>query len=223
MNISRSFSATFLATSLLFCIAAPHAFPLEVTITLHEDGAGTIQNNLGNVSPLFHSITSDPGPGGLSNALTFDLFNPPGLIAGDLVLLDATGVISDIIRFNPAGTGSPSYLGSAVFYSLAGGGELADMGFPTSLYANDLRVTENLRGSTTYTPSLGEPGYVAGSMSLVSYVIFSAESGSAVPEGGSSALLMGVALLGIALGSRLLHWQYPQLVPVPHRGRCDRV
>lgn len=215
MKIFRTLTATFLATLLLLCVT-PRALALEVTITLHEDGQGSIQNTLGNLSPLSHSIASDPGPGGLASALTFDLFNPPGLVAGDLILLDAGGNISDIIRFNPAGTGSPSYLGSALFYSMAipGGGELAETGFPTLLYGNNLQIPENLAGPTTYTPSSGQPGYVAGSLNLVSYVMFSAEGSSAVPDGGSSALLMGVALLGIAVAGRLLHWSCLLSTPI---------
>src|SRR5438105_1469877 len=105
------------------------------TITLPENGMGTIQFPAGPVTPLPGVLAPDPGPGGQSSALTYNLLGPPALVAGDVFLLDGAGT-SDVIRLNPAGTGTPGYPASAVFYSLAGGGQLADTGFPSAFYPN---------------------------------------------------------------------------------------
>jgi hypothetical protein len=132
-------------------------------------------NSNGFNQPLPFSVTADPGPGGLPNALTYGLLNPPGLVAGDLLLLEPgpLGVISDLIRFNPQQNG-----GSLVFYSDTGDGTpspLADTGFPTSLYTNNLSRLEagpELGPSGfVYTPTAGQPGFVAGAGGPVTYVI----------------------------------------------------
>jgi len=159
--------AAFLLTS------ASAQAQFSITISLDENCNGSITNTSGFFSALPCSLLTDPGPGGLASALTYGLLNPPGLVAGDLILQEiAGGFNSDIIRFNPTQNG-----GSAVFYSDNLDGpplDLADTGFPTALYTNTLTVTEvgpeGLNGFT-YTPTSGQPGFVGGAGGPVSYVI----------------------------------------------------
>src|SRR4051794_9689456 len=75
----------------------------SVTITVDENGNGTFTNTNNFNSPLPFALQQAPGPGGLPGALTYGLLNPPGLVAGDLILLEpgTLGVVSDLIRFNP--------------------------------------------------------------------------------------------------------------------------
>ena len=124
---------------------------------------GTIQFPGGPAIPLPGILAPDPGPGGLALALTYNLLGPPSLVAGDLLVFEqgSPTVVSDILRFNPAGTGNPNYPASVVVYSLAGGGDLADTGLPTARYTNLFSITE-LNGAVSYTPNAGQPGFVAG-------------------------------------------------------------
>ena len=104
------------------------------------------------------------------------------------------GPLSDIIRFNPAGTGGPAYPASLVFYSDQDGGveSLAGTRFPTAPYANTLTLTE-VNGGVVYTPLAGQPGFVSG-FSVTYHGI------SDVPE-PSTWILMGTGLVGL-LGYR---------------------
>lgn len=168
---------------------APDVAPVAaftITITLSEDGTGSFQNSAGFNSSLSSSMAADPGPGGLASALTFSLLSPPGLIAGDLILLDPSTATSDIIRFNTTG-------GTAVFYSLAGEGLLADTGFPTALYANNITQAEATSGPTFYTPTTGQPGFVSGAGGPVTYVL--------IPEPGTWTM-MGFAFILLVSLSR---------------------
>jgi hypothetical protein len=170
----------------------------SIVINVDERGNGTINGFLG-LQPLPSSIAPDPGPGGLAAALTYNLLNPPGLVAGDLLLLEPgnpNGVLSDLIRFNPQQNG-----GSLVFYSdnLDGSTELADTGFPTAQYTNVLTLTEvgseGINGFT-YTPTAGQPGFVAGAAVPVTYVI---ASDVAAPEPSGLALCGTAALTGLII------------------------
>ena len=180
--------------------------PFSIDFTVHEDGMGTFSDSSGTNGPLPSAQQADPGPGGRSNALTFGLLAPPALMAGDLLLLDpVTNQISDVIRFNPmeAAPAPDGRLGTLVFYSLAGGGMLADTGFPSLLYANNFSLIENTLGATLYTPTAGQPGFIAGTSAAVTYHIFSEELAvSGVPETGSSLTLMSLALLVVIPFSR---------------------
>lgn len=174
-----------------------------ISFTVHEDGTGTFDNGV-TVGPIASDQRQDVGPGGLSNALTFSLLGPPRLVAGDLFLTDPTTMqLSDIIRFNPNETGADGKTGVLVFYSLAGGGALADTGFPSANYTNTFSLTENPLGETLYTPLAGQPGFVAGTSGVVTYHIFSEElpTSNGVPEQGRTAVLMALSmmtLIGVA-------------------------
>lgn len=184
----------FAALAMLVMLGSAQA-QFSVTITIDESGNGSLTNTSGFNSALSASLLPDPGPGGLAAALTYGLLNPPGLVAGDLLILEITGgPLSDLIRFNPQQNG-----GSLVFYSdNSDGGDLADTGFPTALYTNVFTVVEvGPEGDNgfTYTPTAGQPGFVAGAAGPVTYVIRS-DVGT-VPEPSSLALLAtGVAFAG---------------------------
>jgi hypothetical protein len=162
-------------------------------IIASENGIGTLQFIGGPAIPLLGVLAPDPGPGGLALALTFNMLGPPALVAGDVIALDPGGLISEIIRFNPAGTGNPAYPASFVFYSVLGGGQLADTGFPTALYSNAIRIFENPSGMISYTPTANQPGFVPGF--TVSYVFNSSPS---VPE-PATMFLLGTGLAGVAI------------------------
>ena len=166
-----------------------------------ESGSGLFTNTSGFTSALPSGLLTDPGPGGLANALTYNLLNPPGLVAGDVLVQEvAGGPLSDIIRFNSTQTcfqGSP---GCLVFYSdnLDGADAIADIGFPTALYTNTVTLLEigfegGLQG-VIYTPTAGQPGFVAGAGGPVTYFII---SDVAVP-GPPTLALLGLGLVGLA-------------------------
>jgi hypothetical protein len=175
-------------------------------ITVNEQGVGSLLFPGIPGIPLNGVVIADPGPGGLSNALTYNLLGPPAIVAGDLVIQELIGaalVGSDLIRFNPAGTGSPGYPTSLVFYSDIGEGadSLADKGFPTSMYTNVLTVTEvgpEGNNGFLYTPTANQPGFVPGFG--VTYNIISDQT--QVPEPASASLVViagGMYLVAIRL------------------------
>jgi hypothetical protein len=197
-----AYSAIFSAL-LLVTAGSLHAQTPTVVINVQEDGQNTFTSSVSGNGSLAFLMAADPGPGGLALALTFRLGSPPALVAGDVFLFELGATTpSDIIRFNPSGTGSAGYPASLVFYSLLGGGLLADTGFPTSSYTNNLNITEGLTGLATYVPTAGQPGFVTGF--AVTYNFTSSAAIGAVPESGSNALLLGLALAGIFGAQRLL-------------------
>jgi len=167
-----------------------------VNITVDENGNGNILSGSNNFS-IPGVLVADPGPGGLGSALTYNLLGPPSLIAGDVLLLEpGNAEISDVIRFNPAGT-AVRYPASLVFYSDNADGvdALADTGLPTSLYTNVVRISEvGAEGDNGafYTPGPDNPGFVAGFD--VTYHFISDSPGSTVPEPGSVALFAGLGV-----------------------------
>lgn len=158
-------------------------------ITVDENGTGTLVFPGGGTFVSPGVLAPDPGPGGLPLALTYNLLGPPGLVAGDLVILEpGNSITSDIIRFNPAGTGAQAYPASLVFYSdnVDGADALADTGFPPTLYANSLAVTEvgpEGNNGFTYTPSASQPGFIPG-FGVTYHII------SDVPEPGVAVVTM---------------------------------
>lgn len=195
----------FLAVAALLWVGGSAAAQVVANplITVDENGHGTIQFPGGGPIMLPGVLAPDPGPGGLRSALTYNLLGPPALIPGDVILLEpGPNTISDIIRFNPAGTGTPGYPASLVFYSdiEEPDGDLADTGFPTLLYTNVVPLFEQGpegNNGITYTPNSDQPGFVPGF--AVSYKI---TSDSSVPEPGSMALLAGLSATGALVAVR---------------------
>jgi hypothetical protein len=171
-------------------------------ITVDENGNGTLLFPGGPPIPTHGVLAADPGPGGLSSVLTYNLLGPPSLVAGDVLLTDA-GLLGDVIRFNPAGTGNPAYPASLLFYSdnIDGVDALGDTsGPPRTFYTNTVIIPElgnELNNGAIYTPRAGQPGFVAGFN--VTYDLIS--DGTGVPEPASITLL-GFGLAGLLIAKR---------------------
>jgi hypothetical protein len=163
--------------------------PSLPTFSFHENGNGQLELPVlfgGGVIPLPGTLVSDTGPGGLASALTFTahpLVNP--FPEGDVVVLDAGGRVSDILRFNPATSSSSGLTQLIFFYSNDHGGLLADTGLPSGLYDNTVTIQESQSGPTVYTPTAGQPGFSTDSPLGDSFHIFSAL------DTGSTFLMLG--------------------------------
>jgi hypothetical protein len=197
--IVRTATVTAVLGCLLIAPQTANALPNPL-ITVDENGNGTLLFPGGSPIPTHGVLQADPGPGGLSSVMTYNLLGPPSLVAGDVLLTEGVGgPVFDVVRFNPAGTGSPSYAASLLFYSdnVDGFDALADTPSPPgSFYTNTITIPElgtELDNGAIYTPTAGEPGFVAGFS--VTYDLI-----SDVPEPPSWSLL-GVALIGL-LGAR---------------------
>jgi hypothetical protein len=175
-----------------------------ITITVDENGNGTI-NGFGGLNSLPFAIQPDPGPGGLAAVLTYNLGSPPGFVAGDLLLTEpGQSGLSDVIRFNPDLTLAVPNTGTLVFYSdnTDGSPDLADTPTPPlAFYTNNIvRAEVGPEGNNgfTYTPTAGQPGFVAGASVPVTYVIQSDVPAAPVPEPCTLALLAigGASLAG---------------------------
>lgn len=201
MKISRLSATLLLATIAVLSLNTLYAVPVNPTFTFLENGQGKLELPNGFVIPLPGVLASDPGPGGLSSALTFTA-HPQELnfVVGDVLILDGNGKVSDVLRFNPDPGPGPGLTSPILFYSNDfAGGLLADTGLPTAFYANNSTISENQSGLTIYTPIAGQPGFEPAPGALpVTYQILS------TPDPGSTMSLFGVALCGIGLLRRKL-------------------
>jgi hypothetical protein len=172
----------------------------QVTVSVDENAHGQIVSG-GGTFPTPGAFKADPGPGGLPNVLTYDLLNPPSLVAGDVLMQEGVGgPILDVVRFNPAGTGGAGYPASLVFYSdnTDGVDALADTPSPpTATYPNTVTIQEvgpEGNNGAVYVPVAGQPGFVAGFVTTYNLV-----SDGTIPEPTTLAL---VTLGGASLSLR---------------------
>lgn len=198
---SRSAVAFLLFAAMVILGFSGSAFAqgFSVTITVNENGHGTLTNTNGFFGVLPFALVPDPGPGGLPTTLTYDLLNPPGLTPGDVFMTDADcgGCFLDVVRFNPS-----SFIaggtGSLVFYSdnVPSFDALGDTPSPPgAFYANTISIPEvGLEGGNgaIYTPLPGQPGFVTGAAGPATYVLI-----SDTPEPGTF-LMLGSGLVGLA-------------------------
>jgi hypothetical protein len=186
----------FALTLLLGVVDRAAAQILSTTVTVDENGHGTIMFPGGGTIPLASALGQDTGPGGRSNALIYSLFSPPGLTGGDVLVTEPGGQVGDLLRFNPNQFAPDQTPGALVFYSLPGGTDLADLaGFPTGSFTNTLTIPE-INGVITYTPQFGQPGFVNGSQGTTTFVATSPDPGAnTIPE-PTSLVLFGVATAG---------------------------
>jgi len=177
----------------------------NIVTTVDENGNGTLNGFLGP-TPLPFGFQNDPGPGGLNGVLTYDLINPPGLVSGDVLMQDGVGgPILDVVRFNANQMGAGGGTGTLVFYSdnVDGFDSLADtFGPPGALYANNITILEvgtEANNGAIYTPTAGQPGFVAGASAPVVYNLISDN----VPEPATWGLmLLGLGVVGAAMRSQ---------------------
>lgn len=129
----------------------------DIIITIDEDGVGSIRTTGGPTTPL-------PGVLGVDSDNHPTLIYSPGLafLDGDLYLREPgalPGDLSDVVRF---------HTGTICFYSDSAdevSGTLGDVGIPVHLLDNKVFIDEvGVEGAdgATYTPTAGQPGFVAG-------------------------------------------------------------
>lgn len=193
VRINRLSLTAILAAIVCLLLIIPCARGQGFTLQVDENGNGLLN---GAFHPGFLQL--DPGPGGLSNALTFT--TPAGLVAGDLLLHEPSGGESDLIRWNANGT--------LVFYSdIETNGlppfDLADIGLPGTSYPNGVSVIETgLFGQPyseagpngyVYIPLPGQPGFDPSNPpgNQPTYIII-----SDIPEPGIVSLV-GLGLMGL--------------------------
>jgi hypothetical protein len=169
-----------------------------INITVDENGNGLFTNTSGFSSALPFALQQDPFTGGLANALTYSLLNPPGLQLGDLFILEpelGPFVIGDHVRFNPSELCSDGTAGCLVFYSETPPTDsLADIGLPGGTSGDRVFLSEDALGQVIYTPTEGQPGFVLGAAGPVTYDIIS----DPVPEPASLGIFaVGLAWLGL--------------------------
>ncbi len=173
------------------------AQPIIPTFSFHENGQGQLELPNGFIIPFPGTLTADPGPGGLSSALAFTAHpqvNP--LVVGDVILLDASGHVSDILRFDPATSSASGLTQLIFFYSNDNGGLLADTGLPSLMLSNTFTIQENPFGPTIYTPAAGQPGLSTDTPLGDSFHIYS------TPDTGSTLLMLSAAVFGLAVVRR---------------------
>ncbi len=180
--------AAIAALLLVGSMSSAHA-QFQLIFEIDENGHGEVfVPSLGVVGSLSSYLAPDPGPGGLSSVLTYDLGYPPSLVVGDVQLTE-NGLPLDVIRFNAAdaSNGTPAAM---LFYSdnIDGYDSLADtVSPPLQYYSNLVSIPEigaESSNGAIYTPGANDPGFVGGYD--ITYIFVS----DAVPEPGTIALLL---------------------------------
>jgi hypothetical protein len=187
----KTLGRTLMAVALGLVVVGP--LQAQIGVIVDETGNGTIDLFQHGSAPLTCAPTLDPGPGGLINGLFCELFLFPNLTFGDLLIHDADGSLSDVIRFEQLGITGPF---GFFFYSLVGP-DLADTGLPSLFQANVANVTETNIGvfrGAFYTPQAGQPGFTSG---IQGYTVTSAEEATVAPE-PATLVLMATGLIGMA-------------------------
>ena len=168
----------------------------NIGLTVDDNGHGRL-NGFSGPQSLPFALQNDPGLGGLPNVLTYSMLNPPGLTAGDVLILEPGDGLGDVVRFNPGERCTDGSLGCLVSYSEAPPFDsLADTPTPpAAFYPNTITLAENAAGQVIYTPVAGRPGFVAGADAPVVYDLI---SDIQVPEPALLAVL-GAGLLTLGL------------------------
>ena len=185
-----------LAALALLTLAAGSVSAQPFNVQIDEYGVGTLNGN-----PLPASIGTDP----ISNMSTLMYTLPFAVTRGDVILLENTGLASDIIRFDTNTTGSGViYFFSDPLDASDIGTPLADVGLPTPFSAPIPVVTlseigpEGSNGAVYNAQnSSTDPGVAltVGAIFPVTYTILS--DSIPVPE-PSALVLLGMSILGLA-------------------------
>jgi len=202
----RMLVATLVAVACLFIVGIGSARagmaggaasgPDPFQLTFDENGNAHYITNTGGSGNITGTLMADPTHGVSGNVLIYALPQTP-VFTGDVLIYNSTGTtLSDLIRFtNSSGEDSGGLDGTElIFYSLKGGGNLADTGLPST--ASTFSIREDAAGHIDY--NLGYPNnneYVATSNDT-----------AAAPEPGSIVLAsMGiVGLVGYGWRRRKL-------------------
>ncbi|HEV2593872.1 MAG TPA: PEPxxWA-CTERM sorting domain-containing protein [Sphingomicrobium sp.] len=199
------FGATALAVSALISSASASAQSVpQRTITIDENGKGTVTAVGAPTVTLASGVGTDPGPGGLSNVLFYTLTTGLNAVTGDVYLQDLINdqlVTLDVIRFNPGPAATTALPGSIFFYSdnIDGVDNLGDTPSPPGgAYSNTVTLREiGLEGigdGASYTPTANQPGFISGQITTYLFI-----SDSAVPEPATWALMIaGFGAIGFA-------------------------
>ena len=189
-----------LAIGLFLLLGCGSAFAQDLSyqVTLDENGNGLLSLvGLFGPATLDFGMIPDPGPGGLPSVLYYDMINPPGLVGGDVVILEEDDSVGDVLRFSPTVSLGPNDgIGGVFVYSVPDPiAFLADIGLPGSFNTNMVTLTET-NGQITYSPTEGQPGFISGGIP----VTYTFVSDPPVPEPGSILMLAGgLVMLGVGI------------------------
>lgn len=165
----------------ILTVSSTSVFGLGAILTMDEAGNAYFTTG----QPFPYTIGTDPNSG----IATLEYTLPFAGVAGDVLIQDPTGQISDVLRFDGNS--------GVYFFSLveAGQNQLADVGLPTVFLTPNVMVselgTEGVFTYATYIPTAGQPGYKAAAPGMEYYII------SDVPE--PSTMLLGVLGGGLLL------------------------